>query len=136
MKKKIQNLLMVVALLLMVFPTTVFADDNSSSSGDDEHRIEISFNTGGSITTTATQDKEEGWNLFFEKFKYLITAIFAICILVCLGFFYISITRLAASGSNPMARRNAIMQLVTSIIAIAILGSGTIWFTLMYNVFG
>lgn len=71
-------------------------------------------NTDGSFTTVIT------------KYKSIAVAIMGILTITMLIFMLIQFTKLGAAGDNEMARKKAIMGILTTGIATALLGGATI----------
>lgn len=85
-------------------------DDGGINSSSDVARQ----NTDGSFTTIIT------------KYKAIAVAIMGILTITMLIFMLIQFTKLGAAGDNEMARKKAIMGILTTGIATALLGGATI----------
>lgn len=86
------------------------SDDGQINSGSEVARQ----NTDGSFTTIIT------------KYKSIAVAIMGILTITMLIFMLIQFTKLGAAGDNEIARKKAIMGILTTGIATALLGGATI----------
>lgn len=78
-------------------------------------------------------NSDAAWKVVIDKYKQFIVGIGSIATVTFIVFFILNITKVAASATNPMARGQAIVGVVWTGIAAALLGSVTIWFGFFYN---
>lgn len=82
-----------------------------------------SINTGSEV---ATQNTDGGFTTIITKYKSIAVAIMGVLTITMLIFMLIQFTKLGAAGDNEMARKKAIMGILTTGIATALLGGATI----------
>lgn len=74
----------------------------------------------------ATQNTDGSFTTVITKYKSIAVAIMGILTITMLIFMLIQFTKLGAAGDNEMARKKAIMGILTTGIATALLGGATI----------
>lgn len=74
----------------------------------------------------ATQNTDGSFTTIITKYKSIAVAIMGILTITMLIFMLIQFTKLGAAGDNEMARKKAIMGILTTGIATALLGGATI----------
>lgn len=117
--KKIQVFLLLIFLmscLLNIFNTTNYAITSSDIEIKD---YTVSFKGGDSLKTSDD---------FLNKYKGVLVLVGSIATITALMFLIINITKLGGAGNNPTTRQSAVMGIIWSGIAIALLGSVTMWF--------
>lgn len=72
---------------------------------------------------------------FFSEYKGIAVAITGICVLTALIALIVNITRLSTSATNDFARRQALIGILYSCLALAIFGSATIVIGVFWNMF-
>lgn len=77
-------------------------------------------------STVAQQNTDGSFTTIITKYKSIATAIMGILTITMLIFMLIQFTKLGAAGDNEMARKKAIMGILTTGIATALLGGATI----------
>lgn len=68
-----------------------------------------------------------------DKGQQTAKTITAVCCIICFVVFFISVTKLATSGSHPMQRRAAILGILWSGVAIALFGGSWIVVSFFWN---
>lgn len=82
---------------------------------------------------TKNSKPDTAFTQMIEKYQTIIVWIGSGATLTLMMFFILNITKVAANATNPMARSQAIMAVVWTGIAVALLGSVTIWFGFFYT---
>lgn len=114
--------------------TTGKTDTTSSSGtnifdviGDDGQVV----NNGGGFNTD--EDSGQSITTIITKYKTIATAIMGILTITMLIFMLIQFTKLGAAGDNEMQRKRAIMGILTTGIATALLGGATVVVGFFWN---
>lgn len=103
--------------------------------------IDIDLQSGDSLGNTMTDEQQvestiiASINDIFLRYKEVIVGIFGIVIITLVIFLILNIIKLGGTAGNPISRRNAIISLLLCAVAIAIMGSFSVWFILFYNIF-
>lgn len=79
-----------------------------------------------SSSDVAQQNTDGSFTTIITKYKAIAVAIMGILTITMLIFMLIQFTKLGAAGDNEMARKKAIMGILTTGIATALLGGATI----------
>ena len=115
-------------LFLFVFPESAFAADNGIFdivNGEGRHT-----SGAGGITD---DDGSQSIELVITKYKTIATAIMGVLTITMLIFMLIQFTKLGAAGDNEIGRKKAIMGILTTGIATALLGGATIVVGFFWN---
>ena len=119
-------LIMTLAMSGMPFTTAYAASSGPSGIfdvvGDD-----------GTVGTVG-EGGEQGFATVISQYRAIAVAITGILTITMLIFMLIQFTKLGASGDNEMARKKAIMGILTTGIATALLGGATIVVGFFWNV--
>lgn len=119
-----------LALILCLF----FAD--AAMAAEDNGIFDIVNGTGkhtsgaGGITD---DDGSQSIELVITKYKTIATAIMGVLTITMLIFMLIQFTKLGAAGDNEIGRKKAIMGILTTGIATALLGGATIVVGFFWN---
>lgn len=89
------------------------------------------FDSHGNIVTT--DEMRDPWTGIVTKYKGVITGVLGILTMTMVVFMIIQITKLGAAGDNESSRRKAIMGIITTGIATALLGASTIIVGFFWN---
>lgn len=95
--------------------------------GDDGQVV----NGGGGFDTD--EDSGQSITTIITKYKTIATAIMGILTITMLIFMLIQFTKLGAAGDNEMQRKRAIMGILTTGIATALLGGATVVVGFFWN---
>lgn len=96
--------------------------------------VDVSIDEDGKLQIEGINDNDTGvWNQLFSKFKGIIVGITGIGTLVMIVLFIIQFMKLGASAGNPQARQQALMGVLWTGVATALLGSVTIIIGFFYN---
>ena len=95
----------------------------------------LTIGTDGKVEIPEYDGADGGapWEKVITKYKKFIVGIGSVCTVTFIIFFILNITKLGASASNPTARSQALMGLVWTGIAAALLGTVTLWFGFFYK---
>lgn len=109
--------------------TSTGSGTGSSSGGGGSNALFDIVGDQGNInesSTVASQSSNGSFTTVITKYKSIATAIMGILTITMLIFMLIQFTKLGAAGDNEMARKKAIMGILTTGIATALLGGATI----------
>ena len=136
-KARILTFLMAFVLILTLLGammTPAYAASTETGNGIfdtiDSKTGKITKDGGGFSTEKGT---EESIATVIGKYKTIATAITGILTITMLIFMLIQFTKLGAAGDNEMARKKAIMGILTTGIATALLGGATIVVGFFWN---
>lgn len=82
-----------------------------------------------------TASLKRGFNKILEKYKGLVVGMFGLILLTLIVWLIYQFCVIGNYSDNPRTKGQKSTQLLLTILAIAILGSFTIWFSLAFNVF-
>lgn len=98
---------------------------------------DFDVNSDGEITKIGNLSKDsttnDGFKTVIDKYKQAIVGIGSFATVTMMLFCILNITKVAAAATNPTARSQAITGVVWTGVAVALLGSVTIWFGFFYN---
>lgn len=115
--KKEFFIFVVLFLLLIFFSCTVFANDMDLN-------LQIRMDEDGLISIKEENQSGEAWNELIERYKGFIVGVAGVGAITMVALFIINFIKLGTvAGSHPMIRRNAIVGLICTGIATAMLGS-------------
>lgn len=134
--QKIQKSLVLMMLILLTFISimplvSVFQGESHVEAFSKDS---LTFTDGvATVDGFDATNGEDAWKAVIDKYKEFIVGIGSVATVTFIIFFILNITKVAATATNPMARGQAIMGVVWTGIAAALLGSVTIWFGFFYN---
>lgn len=103
--------------------------NTDSGGGSGGHGIFDIVSEDGSINESsevATSNPDGGFGIVINKYKAIAVALMGILTITMLIFMLIQFTKLGGAGDNEMARKKAIMGILTTGIATALLGGATV----------
>lgn len=83
----------------------------------------------------STDSIKDGFNKFLVKYKNLVAGISGLIVMTLVVWLIIQFCMIGNYTDNPRMKGTKTTQLVLTILAIAILGSFTVWFSVFYNAF-
>lgn len=127
-------------------------EDNTEENKDTKDETEIKVNldsfsediTGDfSNYDTATDDFRKkdtasikaGFNKVLSKYKVLVVGILGLIVMTLVGWLLILFMALGKLSEEPRARKATITGILITLIALALMGSFTLYFSLAFNVF-
>lgn len=121
-----------VASFIISYTVQPLNEVKAFSSGD------FTINSDGEITKIGDFDKSkatsgDNFKPVIDKYKEFIVGIGSFATVTMVLFFILNITKIAAAAGNPQARSQAIAGVVWTGVAVALLGSVTIWFGFFYG---
>lgn len=129
--KGLTILLLIIMTFISLMPImSVFQDDYKVSAFS---ATDLTFVDGKAVVTGFEGEGAAAWESVIGKYKEFIVGIGSVATVTFIIFFILNITKVAASATNPTARSQAIMGVIWTGIAAALLGSVTIWFGFFYN---
>ena len=131
LKKSILTFL--TALTLMLSGTAIMQmQDPVESHAWDENDIDVG--SDGTVTINGVQeDSGDAFNVILKKYRSVITLASGLATITLIAVFIFLITKLGTTGDNPSARSKVIVGLITSGVAIALLGSVTLIVGVFYG---
>ena len=123
---------MVLALMLCFCSAVVVPSQASISITGGSGGITIKPGTAPDMTNVGDAFDTASDKLI-SKGRQTAKTITAVCTIICFAAFFISITKLATSGSHPMQRRAAILGIMWSGVAIALFGGSWIVVSFFWN---
>lgn len=131
-------LLTIICVLLLSISSTVPA--NAAQSGLD---ISVNGSTGITINPGEYPDlngdldnvQSEVTEIVTSKAKQVAQTITGICTIICFCAFFYSVTKLSTSASMPLLRRQALVGVLWSGIALALFGGAWIVVAFFWNFF-
>lgn len=138
MKSRMSAFLMALVMMLtMCFTslTPAYAAPGEGGGGTTGGPSSI-FDVVGDDGTVGTvgDGTSQGFTTVMTQYRTIAVAITGILTITMLIFMLIQFTKLGASGDNEMARKKAIMGILTTGIATALLGGATIVIGFFWNV--
>lgn len=123
-------LMMMFFSLVLPITTTITNNEVNAFTKDS-----LTFESDGTLTNKdfTEGDGTAAWEKVIDKYKGFIVGISSVATVTFIIFFILNITRVAANAANPTARSQAIMGVVWTGIAAALLGSVTVWFGFFYT---
>ena len=128
--RRVMSLLMALLLVVGMAGRTVFPAVTAEASSLFDDYVQ----DNGSINENAGGDGAGGFETVISQYKTIAVAITGILTITMLIFMLIQFTKLGAAGDNEMARKKAIMGILTTGIATALLGGATIVVGFFWNV--
>lgn len=135
MKKIVVSILFFLCVLIGTFnsPFIMEAHAGGISFSGSGNKIEIS---GGNFPSMSEEvDAVEIVKEPFEKYKSIAVAITGFATVTAFLSMIFSMAKLSTAGDNEMARKKAIMGILTSGIGVAILGSSTMIIAFFWDLF-
>lgn len=130
--------------LIMVHSTLTpaFAANNAGGTGGTDgtggtggpSSIFDAIGNDGTVGQIGDGSAADGFTTVMTQYRRIAVAITGILTITMLIFMLIQFTKLGASGDNEMARKKAIMGILTTGIATALLGGATIIIGFFWNV--
>lgn len=116
---------------------TVYLNYNPTpTSGDqagDVGNIDVTVGDDGHLTVGGVGDGEAPWKTVIEKFRGVIAGITGVCTMIMIVLFILAFMKLGSSAGNPTQRTQALVGILWTGVATALLGSVTIWIGFFYN---
>ena len=128
--RRVMSLLMALLLVVGMAERPVFPAVTAEASSLFDDYVE----SDGKIKDSAGADGAGGFETVITQYKTIAVAITGILTITMLIFMLIQFTKLGAAGDNEMARKKAIMGILTTGIATALLGGATIVVGFFWNV--
>ncbi|MDE7246243.1 MAG: hypothetical protein K2O18_20025 [Oscillospiraceae bacterium] len=131
LKTRITSFLMAFIMFLgMTFQSVplAYAYDPPGDGGTASSLFDLVDDSGAinSSSEVAQQNTDGSFTTVITKYKAIAVAIMGILTITMLIFMLLQFTKLGAAGDNEMARKKAIMGILTTGIATALLGGATI----------
>lgn len=120
---------MTVAYAMPGHGTTTGSGGNGNRNNNGGSGIFDLVSDDGSIDSSsdvAQKNTDGGFSTVITKYKSIAVALMGILTITMLIFMLIQFTKLGAAGDNEMARKKAIMGILTTGIATALLGGATL----------
>lgn len=112
----------------MVVPTQAHINISGSTSGG------ITISPGGGVDMTDVDGAFDAMTgTVVSKGQSVAKTITSVCCIICFVVFFISIVKLATSGSHPMQRRAAIIGILWSGAAIMLFGGAWVVVSFFWN---
>lgn len=124
--------------------TTQAASTESSNTITDDIPIDDVIMNGGSIAPDMThlEDDEEPalvflktFNQFLTEYRLFMLGVAGVIDLFLIGVVIFRIIKLGSVSQSPIDRKNALTSFGISLLAVAIMGSITLWYGLFFNAF-
>lgn len=132
MKTRVKSLFLTLIMMLAMSggnPFSLVAYATGPTGSTNPNDIFNIVSDSGEINTSssvAQQNTNGSFSTIITKYRSIATAIMGILTITMLIFMLIQFTKLGAAGDNEMARKKAIMGILTTGIATALLGGATI----------
>lgn len=136
-------LVFLMALIMVLSTLTpAFAANNAGGTGGTDgtggtggpSSIFDAIGNDGTVGQIGDGSAADGFTTVMTQYRRIAVAITGILTITMLIFMLIQFTKLGASGDNEMARKKAIMGILTTGIATALLGGATIIIGFFWNV--
>lgn len=117
-----------VPLAYAYMPGSGSGGSGGSGGGTSNSLFDLVDNSGSinSSSEVAQQNTDGSFTTIITKYKSIAAAIMGILTITMLIFMLIQFTKLGAAGDNEMARKKALMGILTTGIATGLLGGATI----------
>lgn len=138
MKSRVSAFLMALVMAfsmsaMSLTPAFAAGGDGGGTGGGPSSIFDV-VGDDGTVGTVGDGDAEGGFKTVMTQYRKIAVAITGILTITMLIFMLIQFTKLGASGDNEMARKKAIMGILTTGIATALLGGATIIVGFFWNV--
>ena len=126
-----------VELIINGSPITVYLDkeqtsNNNTGESGDIGNIDVTIGDDGHLNVGGIGD-EAPWKTVIAKFKGVIAGITGVCTMIMIVLFILAFMKLGSSAGNPTQRTQALVGILWTGVATALLGSVTIWIGFFYN---
>lgn len=124
--------------------TTQAASTESNNTAIDDIPVDDVIMNGGSIAPDMTHlenDEEPAlvflktFNQFLTEYRLFVLGVAGAIDLFLIGVVIFRIIKLGAASQSPIDRKNALTSFGISLLAVAIMGSITLWYGLFFNAF-
>lgn len=124
--------------------TTTSTTQVANNTNTNDIPVDDVIMNGGSIAPDMTHlenDEEPALvftntlNQFLTEYKGFVLGVAGVVDLFLIGVVIFRIIKLGTKSQSPMDRKNALSSLFISLLAVAIMGSATLWYGLFFNAF-
>lgn len=137
--KKIVYSIILLALFIFIIPGTVHAQRYENiQSTEKKEKPAVGINFEDAQTPPNLHDEESiirTINTILKKYTLLTTAVLALACMTSAVGFLLNLSRLGAAGTDPRARKTAIIGLYFCGLGTMLLGGLSVYFGLFFNTF-